>query len=60
LFFITCIADSLFFITCIFFLFIFCSRSFIVMSSTATSSGKVRGGRGQNKRYWTTKEDNVE
>ncbi|KAL6285522.1 hypothetical protein ACE6H2_009912 [Prunus campanulata] len=29
------------------------------MSSTATSSGKVKGGRGQNKRYWTTKEDNT-
>ncbi|BBN70239.1 hypothetical protein Prudu_1449S000300 [Prunus dulcis] len=34
-------------------------RSFIVMSSTATSSGKVKGGRGQNKRCWTTKEDNT-
>ncbi|ONI21465.1 hypothetical protein PRUPE_2G067700 [Prunus persica] len=29
------------------------------MSSTATSSGKVKGGRGQNKRCWTTKEDNT-
>ncbi|BBN68949.1 hypothetical protein Prudu_658S000300 [Prunus dulcis] len=35
------------------------SRSFIVMGSTATSSGKVKGGRGQNKHCWTTKEDNT-
>ncbi|BBN67300.1 hypothetical protein Prudu_36S000200, partial [Prunus dulcis] len=32
---------------------------FIVMSSTATSSEKVKGGRGQNKRDWTTNEDNT-
>ncbi|KAI5316737.1 hypothetical protein L3X38_036444 [Prunus dulcis] len=29
------------------------------MSSTATSSEKVKGGRGQNKRDWTTNEDNT-
>ena len=29
------------------------------MSSTATSSQPKKGGRGKNKRFWTSKEDDV-